>query len=164
MPPTAEPKRRTGDQILLRLSSEDAARLRSMAGLARKADGGAPTLGEYIMGLVDGAPIAPPPVLDLREFAVVPQSLNALYGNRDVIRDAAAELRRLGGALRHAFVEFEKGTNGIRKPILDAIDTVRLTAQELERRVNESEIAVAPIRDDLARISRICACRLESAR
>lgn len=153
--------RKKPEQIKIRLSIEEAQKIRAVVALARRPDGRMPTMAEYIMSLVDGVPYSPPPVLDLREFAQVPHALHALYAGRDAIQSATAQLRQVAGALRHAFVEFSTPAELAIKPILVALEEVRSATSRLEKTINETEIRCAPARDELAKISRLCGERLE---
>ncbi len=136
-------------------TARDAARLRSLAGIAGM------SLGDFVVRLMESAPTTQPRY-DLREFARISEVLAALDDMPREFRSEAAQMRKLAGMLRHAFVEFEAGAVPSRKPLLDALEAVRNAADSLEGSAAAAELAAAPVRDDLRKISSACCGRLES--
>ena len=144
-------RRKRSEQLLVRLTPEEADRLRSAA-----ASSGL-SVADFILAIVDDRPA---PIIDLAQVAEISSAVAALSGVPSAIRDLEADLGRLSGRLSHLFT-----LNHARADLhRDEIHETLFALQELMRRV-EPEIAkmsaaIAEPRTEIATVMRAIAREL----
>ena len=144
-------RRKRSEQLLLRLTPEEADRVRTAA-----ASSGL-SAADFMLAIVDDRPA---PIIDLAQVAEISSAVAALSGVPGAIRDLEADLGRLSGRLSHRFT-----LNYARADLhRDEIHETLFALQELMRRV-EPEIAkmsaaVAEPRTEIATVMRAIAREL----
>ena len=144
-------RRKRSEQLLLRLTPEEADRVRTAA-----ASSGL-SAADFMLAIVDDRPA---PIIDLAQVAEISSAVAALSGVPGAIRDLEADLGCLSGRLSHRFT-----LNYARADLhRDEIHETLFALQELMRRV-EPEIAkmsaaVAEPRTEIATVMRAIAREL----
>jgi hypothetical protein len=145
-------KRKRSEQLLIRLTAEEADRVRSAAASSGQ------SLADYVLAIVDDRPA---PSVDLSQVAQISSAVAVLAGIPGAIRDLEADLGRLSGRLSHLF------TLNYARAVLhrDEIHETLFALQDLMRRVQPAiatmGAAVAEPRSEIARVMRAIARELE---
>ncbi len=146
-------KRKRSEQLLVRLTPEEAERVRTAA-----ASSGLSVV-DFVLALVDDRP---PPILDLAQVAEIASAVAALAGVPGAVRDLEADLGRLSGRLSHLFT-----VNYARASLhRDEIHETLYALQDLMRRVlpeiEKIGAAVAEPRAEIAIVMRAIARELQA--
>ncbi len=146
-------KRRRSEQLLLRLTPQEAERVRAAA-----ASSGL-SVADFVLALVDDRP---PPILDLAQVAEIASAVAALAAVPGAVRDLEADLGRLSGRLSHLFT-----VNYARASLhRDEIHETLYALQDLMRRVlpeiEKMGAAVAKPRAAIVTVMRAIARELQA--
>jgi uncharacterized protein (DUF1778 family) len=145
--------RKRSEQILLRLTPDEAQRLRAAAASAGV------SIADYVVSTVENRPR---PIVDLSDVAQIAMATAALAGAPKAIRDLEADLGRLSGRLSHLF------TLNYARAVLhrDEIHETLHALQDLMRRVQPEiaamSAAVAEPRSEIAAVMRAIARELDA--
>ena len=148
-----EAARVRSEQLKLRLTREEAARVRSAAASAGQ------SLADYVLAIVDDRPA---PSVDLSQVAQISSAVAVLAGIPGAIRDLEADLGRLSGRLSHLFtLNYARATLH-----RDEIHETLYALQDLMRRVQPEiatmSAAVAEPRSEIATVMRAIAHELDA--
>ncbi len=151
-----EAARKRSEQVLVRLTPDEATRLR------RAAEAAGYPLADFVMAMLDDE--QPRAILDLAEVAQISAATATLAGAPKAIRDLEADLGRLSGRLAHLFtLNYERASLH-----RDEIHETLWALQELMRRVlpeiDRMQRLVAPARRTIGLAMREVALKLHAAR
>jgi hypothetical protein len=149
-----EAARVRSEQLKLRLTPEEADRVRSAAASSGQ------SLADYVLAVVDDRPA---PSVDLSQVAQISSAVAVLAGIPGAIRDLEADLGRLSGRLSHLFtLNYARATLH-----RDEIHETLFALQDLIRRVQPEiatmSAAVAEPRSEIATVMRAIARELDAA-
>ncbi len=142
-------KRKRSEQLLVRLTPEEAERVRTAA-----ASSGL-SVTAFVLAIVDDRP---PPMIDLAQVAEMASAVAALAGVPGAIRDLEADLGRLSGRLSHLFtVNYARASlhrDEIHETLYALQDLMRRMLPEIEKMgaaVAEPRAAIATVMRAIAR-------------
>jgi len=145
--------RKRSEQLLVRLTSEEAQRVRAAA------TGAGLPLSQFLVALVDDRP---PPIVDLGEVAQLSTAVAVLAGAPKAIRDLEADLGRLSGRLSHLFTQNYARASLHREEIHETLWALRDLMRQVLPEIAKMSAAVAAPRAQIARILRAIARELEA--
>jgi len=147
-----ESKRKRSEQLLVRLTPEEADRLRSAASSSGL------SVADFVVTLVDDRP---PPVIDLAQIAEISSAVAALAGIPGAIRDLEADLGRLSGRLSHFFTLNYERASLHREEIHETLYALQGLMRRVLPEIETMGAAVAEPRTQIARVMRAIARELE---
>jgi len=147
-----ESKRKRSEQLLVRLTPDEADRVRGAASSSGL------SVADFVVTLLDDRP---PPIIDLAQVAEISSAVAALSGIPGAIRDLEADLGRLSGRLSHFFtLNYERASlhrDEIHETLYALQDLMRRVLPEIEK----MGAAVAEPRTQIARVMCAIARELE---
>ncbi len=147
--------RKRSEQLLLRLTHDEAQRLRAAA------DGAGFGLADFVLTLLDERPR---PIIDLSEVAQISAATAALSRAPKAIRDLEADLGRLSGRLSHLFTENYEGASLHRDEIHETLRALQDLMRNMLPEIERTQQLVAPAREAIAIVMRSLTRDLEIER
>lgn len=147
------PERKRSEQLLVRLTSDEAERVRAAA-----ASSGL-SLAAFMVALVDDRP---PPVIDLAQVAEIASAVAALAGAPGAIRHLEADLGRLFGRLSHLFTVIYARASLHRDEIHETLYALQDLIRRMLPEIVKMGAAVAEPRAEIATVMRAIARKLQA--
>jgi len=147
-----ETKRKRSEQLLVRLTPEEADRVRGAASSSGL------SVADFVVTLVDDRP---PPVIDLAQVAEISSAVATLAGIPGAIRDLEADLGRLSGRLSHFFTLNYARASLHREEIHETLYALQDLMRRVLPEIEKIGAAVAEPRAQIARVMRAIARELE---
>jgi len=147
-----ESKRKRSEQLLVRLTPEEADRVRGAASSSGQ------SVADFVVTLVDDRA---PPVIDLAQVAEISSAVAALSGIPGAVRDLEADLGRLSGRLSHFFTLNYERASLHREEIHETLYTLQDLMRRVLPEIENMGAAVAEPRAQIARVMRGIARELE---
>jgi hypothetical protein len=147
-------KRKRSEQLLVRLTPEEAERLRAAA-----ASSGL-SVADFLLMIVDDRP---PPMIDLAQVADISSAVATLAGIPGAIRDLEADLGRLSGRLSHFFTVNYARASLHRDEIHETLWALQNLMRRVEPEIAKMSAAVAEPRSEIATVMRAIARELDAA-
>ena len=144
--------RKRWKQMLLSFTTEEDARVRSMAALSGR------SLSEFVLACVDSLP---QPIIDLSDVAKLSAATAALTGVPKAIRDLEADLGRLSGRLSHLFTVAPLQSDKYRDEINETFWAVRDLMRRIEPEITKVQNAVHEPRVEIGIVMRELAFQLK---
>ena len=145
-------KRKRSEQLLIRLTADEADRLRSAASSSGQ------SLADYLLAIVDDRPA---PSVDLAQVARISSAVAVLAGIPCAIRDLEADLGRLSGRLSHLFTLNYARAILHRHEIHETLYALRDLMRRVQPEIAAMSAAVAEPRSEIATVMRAIARELE---
>jgi len=150
---TYDAARKRSEQLLVRLTPEEAQRVRAAAA------GAGLSLSQFVVALIDDRP---PPIVDLGQVAQLSAAVAVLAGVPKAIRDLEADLGRLSGRLSHFFTQNYERASLHREEIHETLWALQDLMRRVQPEIATMGAAVAEPRSEIARIMRGIARELET--
>ncbi len=144
-------KRKRSEQLLVRLTPEEADRVRTAAASSGQ------SVADFMLAIVDDRP---PPIIDLAQVAEISSAVAALSGVPGAIRDLEADLGRLSGRLSHLFTVNHARASLHRDEIHEALWALQDLMRRVEPEIAKMSAAVAEPRSEIATVMRAIAREL----
>jgi len=146
-------KRKRSEQLLIRLTPEEADRVRSAATSSGQ------SLADYVLAIVDDRAV---PSVDLSQVAQISSAVAVLAGIPGAIRDLEADLGRLSGRLSHLFTLNYARASLHREEIHETLYALQDLMRRVQPEIATMSAAVAEPRTEIATVMRAIARELES--
>ena len=147
--------RKRSEQVLLRLTPDEATRLRHAA------DASGYSVADLVMAILDDQPR---PVLDLADVAQISAATAALAGAPKAIRDLEADLGRLSGRLAHLFTMNYERASLHREEIHETLWALQDLMRRVQPEIVRMRQLVAPARTTIGLAMREVALKLRASR